>query len=433
MTRVTSVSASTHPKPRKRLGVAAGALFLGVPLGLLLVFLLNPSGPLQTPAVSHYIEHPVEWVEVVMCCVALGGLAFKLWGTLTERGAFGAGLLAGGDGKPVPVEQAAVLLDALERRPARSRDTFLGRRIAAVLEFVRDRRSATELDDQLRTLADADAIALEGSYALIRFITWAIPILGFLGTVLGITQSISGLDPGSLDKDLGKVTGGLAQAFDATALGLGLTMIVMFLTYVVDRVEQGVVQAVDQFADRHLAHRFERPSSAANEVVDAARRSTEVLTDGVERLVEKQAVVWARALEEVNTRRAVGDREAQQQMTAGLEQALERTLAAHEKRLTQVEQQAAAQTTQLIERLASLGKLAEVLARQAETLARLQEGERHLIRLQEDLERNLDALTGAGAFQQAVHSLTAAIHLLTLHAAPTGGRAEGHRRPGAAA
>jgi hypothetical protein len=49
-------------------------------------------------------------------------------------------------------------------------------------------------------------------------------------------------------------------------------------------------------------------------------------------------------------------------------------------------------------------------------LAKVQEGETQLIRLQELLNQNLSALAGAGAFEQAVSSLTAAIHLLTARA-----------------
>jgi len=51
-------------------------------------------------------------------------------------------------------------------------------------------------------------------------------------------------------------------------------------------------------------------------------------------------------------------------------------------------------------------------------LTRVQEGEKQLIRLQEVLSQNLAALAGAGAFEQAVNSLTAAIHLLTARAGP---------------
>src|SRR5262249_20098440 len=131
-------------------------------------------------------------------------------------------------------------------------------RVADVLEFICSRGSARELDDQLRTLTDNDALALEGSYALTRFITWAIPILGFLGTVLGITGAISGVTPEKLESELHTVTDGLALAFDATALGLALTRIRMLVSFLVERVEQSMLESVDRFVDHQLAHRFER-------------------------------------------------------------------------------------------------------------------------------------------------------------------------------
>src|SRR5207237_7353430 len=141
--------------------------------------------------------------------------------------------------------------------------------------FLVFRASAADLDDHLRCLADADALALEGSYALTRFITWAIPILGFLGTVLGITQSIFGITPEKLENSLSEVTDGLALAFDATALALALTMLTMFLSFMVERAEQAILDTVDRYTERELAHRFERTGPAGNEFALVARHHSE--------------------------------------------------------------------------------------------------------------------------------------------------------------
>src|SRR5439155_26266074 len=121
------------------------------------------------------------------------------------------------------------------------------------------------LDDQLRAVADTDALALDNSYALVRFITWAIPILGFLGTVLGITKAIANVTPEVLEHSLSGVTNGLSLAFDTTAVGLALTMATMFLSFVVERLEQSVLERVDHFAEVQLAHRFERGGTSGGE------------------------------------------------------------------------------------------------------------------------------------------------------------------------
>ena len=70
--------------------------------------------------------------------------------------------------------------------------------------------------------------------------------------------------------------------------------------------------------------------------------------------------------------------------------------------------------------------LEDPTAAQTEALVHLQEGETQLVRLQERLQQNLETLADAGTFQQAVHSLTAAIHLMTSQVGT-------QRRPGAAA
>ena len=141
---------------------------------------------------------------------------------------------------------------------------------------------------------------------------------------------------------------------------------------------------------------------------------------------------------------------SQQRLTAALESALERTLESHSRRLAALEKRSLEHGGKLLEQLAGLAKVLQdtdrehqgALARvadgvtaQAAALARLQEGEKQLIRLQELLQQNLSALAGAGAFEEAVHNLTAAIHLLTARTAgaPSGNPGRLSTRPGAAA
>jgi biopolymer transport protein ExbB/TolQ len=426
MTTVSSVRGQARPRN------TLAAFILGLPLAAGILYLMH-FGPLRDTPARRYVSHPVECVEVVLFSCALGALLAKLWTYRTERRACRTEVLPRWDGQPVAVEKAAHLLAELDQVPRRLHGTFLVRRVAAVLDFLCSRGSAAELDDHLRTLADNDSIALEGSYSLIRFITWAIPILGFLGTVLGITGAISGVTPEVLEKSLSTVTDGLALAFDATALALGLTMISMFLTFLVDRCEQGVLEAVDGYADRQLAHRFQRDAVKGEAFAEVVRQQTQVLVQGTEQLVQRQAAVWAQTLEETSRRQAQAEEHAQQHFTLALETALERTLQTHAHRLDAMEKQAATQAGEMADRLAklattvrdtgreqqaALAKVAQAVAAQTEALARLQDGEKQLLRLQEVLHQNLRAVAGTGAFEEAIHSLTAAVHLLTARSTP---------------
>jgi biopolymer transport protein ExbB/TolQ len=444
-----SQSRELSPTRPQRSWTNVAALVVGVPLGFaILAFIQN--GFLGDDQISRYVKHGVEWVEVILFTCALAGLGAKLWGSRVERAACRMNLLPPWDGEPVSVAEAGKLWAKVNQVALRLQNTYLVRRVASVLDFVRSRGSAAELDDHLRTLADNDAQALENSYSLIRFITWAIPILGFLGTVLGITKSISGVTPEVLEHDLSRVTDGLALAFDATALGLALTMLTMFLSFLVDRVEQGVLHAVDRYADAQLAHRFERTGAEGGEFVEVVRHNTQVLIKATEALVQKQAEVWAKAFAEAERRRTEAEQRQQQIVAKALEALLERTLESHAKRLAALEKQVVEQSTGLLERLAAfatavrdsgreqqanMAQVVQSMTAQAEALARLQDGEKQLLKLQEGLNQNLTALAGAGAFEQAVHSLTAAIHLLTARAVPlpSGGTSRLGQRPGAAA
>lgn len=398
------MSAEGAARPR-RASTTGAAFLVGLPLGVGFLALVH-FGPLKNTPLARYLSHGVECVEVVMFAVALGALAAKVWLHRVERKSAKAPILPPWNGKPVPVVEAPRLLAGLGQMPASMRDSALMQRVRAVLDFLARRGSAAELDDQLRDLADADRDALEGSYALVRFITWAIPILGFLGTVLGITGAIAGVTPERLENDLNSVTDGLALAFDSTALALGLTMLTMFLTYLVERLEEGVLHQVDTYVTEHLAHRFERSGPEVGAAVDVVRDSAQLIVSATQEMVRQQMEVWNRALGE----------------------ALERSLQAHAERLAALERQMGAVAQPMTAAVAALARTAEGTQAQATALAGLQQDQAQLLQLQETLARNLEALRGAGAFEEAVHSLTAAIHLLTARAA-----APSARRPGVAA
>ncbi len=424
-------SADTLRRPSTNLA----AFVVGVPLSVVLLLLFH-KGPLHHTFLFRYIERPVEGVELILFCCAVSALGAKLLLSLQERRAFLVEILPPWNGKPVALSEAGNLRAGLYRLPQRLQNTFLVQRMRAVLDFLCQRGSAAELDDQMRALLDSDVVVMEGSYALTRFITWAIPILGFLGTVLGITDAISGATPEVLEKNLSQVTDGLSYAFDATALALSLTMITMFCSFLVERREQSILEAVDHEVERQLAHRFLRIAGDSGPFVEAMRQNTQVLIDATGQLVERQAQVWARALTENERQMHEASARQQEQMAGALEAALKGTLQTHSQLLAGLEKQAIEQSTRLFEQLgalasvvreqgrdqqAALARVGEGLAAQVEALAGLQQGEQRLLQLQAGLQQNLATLAGSGTFEQMLHTLTAAIHLLTARAAGVGG------------
>lgn len=408
------------------------AVFLfGVPLAVGLLALAERDD-FGFAELKRYTVHPVEQAELVLFCCGLCALAGKLLGYLRERAALLRPPLPEWDGMPVAADAARQLKQHLGLQVNALKKTFLGRRVANVLDFVDSRGSAGDLDDQLRCLSDNDALALDGSYSLLRFINWAIPILGFLGTVLGITQAIAGVTPEILEQSLSTVTDGLATAFDTTALALFLTMILMFCNFLTERLEQGVLESVDAYVDDELAHRFERGAKGeAGPVLDAVRQSAQTLLGTTQQLVEKQANLWAATVEKVERRWAEAATKQHERMTAVLEQAFEFALVRYGQRLAELEEKLLERNRALLndvnqlavvlrdtglEQQLGLSRLTDCLGTQIEALSQMQAGEAQLTRLQETLSQNLALLSNTGTFEQAVQSLTAAIHLMTMRA-----------------
>ncbi len=413
----------SHQKPSRQGSSLMSALLLGLPLAAGLLFVLR-FGPWQGTLLDRYSSHPVEQVEIVIFCCALGALWGKFWGVRRQRRALKRDLLPEWDGTALPPSEAPTLLAHLSKLPRRLQKSWIGKRTRDILSFVCRRRSASDLDSHIRAVSDTDAYALENSYSLIRFLIWSMPILGFLGTVLGIAGAIAGVTPEALEQSIGTVTQGLALAFDTTGLALMLTITTMFLNFIVEKQEQSTLDQVDDYIDMHLTHRFIRAEGNQEPVLDAVEAGTKAILDATQLLVKRQAELWASTLAESDQRMMENEKLQHERLTRSLETAMDRALTVHQQRLLAMQQEMEQQTIGSLEPLSNLTEsmrqhqetlqpLTEATQALAGVLAQMQKQEGQLARLQLLLQQNLASLSSTGSFEQAVHSLTAAIHLLT--------------------
>ena len=251
------------------------------------------SGLLESEFVDRYFaNHPVEYAATLLFFIGLAALAIKAVEIAVQYQALGKPLLG-----PIPVGGQPVidcepLARELKRLPPRQQNGYLARRLRDALQYVRRSGSAEAIDDELKYLADVDAGRLYTSYGLVRILIWAIPILGFLGTVIGIAQAMGNLAPQALEDSLPQVMAGLTVAFDTTKLALGLSIVLMFAQFLTDRAENILLAQVDQRVEEELVGRFERVSSGPDGQLVAVRRMVETLIDSTEQLVRQQTDLW---------------------------------------------------------------------------------------------------------------------------------------------
>ncbi len=326
-----------------------------------------------------------------------------------------------------PVDDCKALLRRLDGQPARRQNDRLIRRLRDALEHVQRRGSADTLDDHLKYLADLDAGRSHDSFALVRVIIWAIPILGFLGTVIGITLAIANLAPDALENSLPEVTKGLGVAFDTTALALALSIVLMLAQFVADRIESGLLAQVDVRTTAELEGRFEQIAPGPDGQLVAIRKMAETVVQVTEQLVHRQAELWQASMD-VAAKRWTGMAEAAgNQMQKAMSAALAESLKGYAQQMGSVERSAAERNQHHLqimqETQAKTGQgmvaLQEKMVRQAGVLTKAIEATGKVATLEDTLNRNLASLAGAQNFEKTVMSLAAAIHLLNARLSET--------------
>lgn len=157
-------------------------------------------------------------------------------------------------------------------------DAVLGGRIRRALQHFLTTRNFKEVGDILREESDSDQINCEASYSLVRAFLWAIPILGFIGTVVGVSMAVSEFalvlqggtqEIGAIKAALSNVTNGLAIAFDTTFVALVLSLLVMLVMSAVEKLESAQLQEFEEYCQHNVLRRL--PAAPLAKVLDDDR------------------------------------------------------------------------------------------------------------------------------------------------------------------
>ncbi len=376
--------------------------FLGIGFYAILL-----KGSLEAPLLERYFaSHPVAYVATMMFFIGLAALLVRALNLAGQFFWLGKTRLSPIPSGRQPVSEAGPLLSEIQALPAGAQHGYLGSRLGQAIDSVRRNGSADGLDDDLKYLSDMDADRQHDAYSLVRIIIWATPMLGFLGTVIGITQALGDLATRQLGGDLQVAMQGLLSglyvAFDTTALALSLSILLMFLQFLVERCETQLLSVVDRRTDSELVGRFQQAGSAHDPHLVSVERMCSAVIEASEQLVERQSELWQRSMDEVSKKwEKVG-----KQTGESLADALQGSLAKEAHQQWEPVQEAIDQNGE------QLLTLQSSLSRQLEKLEQLMASTADVVQLETVLQDNLEQLVDAGHFEQAVTSLSAAIQLL---------------------
>lgn len=176
-----------------------------------------------------------------------------------QRRAFHLGLLPTEEGARILIEDARPLQRKIDQMTSRHGPFILANMIRLALGKYVTSRSSHPVIETVRTQAEVDQGRLSTSMATVHYLAWALPAIGFLGTVVGLAGSMSLAPQMNEDTFLAQATGHLTFAFDCTLVALALSLVLMFLLHTIQRHEEALIIDCQQYCLEHLINRTYEP------------------------------------------------------------------------------------------------------------------------------------------------------------------------------
>ena len=189
-------------------------------------------------------------------------LILMIWGTfliadkcihiLKERYLFDIDLL---ESSAADKSGLTTSLEEMEKLPERVKESPLVQTLMASLRRYLITNDVQNTSDAITASVEALGVRLEAENSMVRYLIWAIPSIGFIGTVRGIGQALSQADK-ALAGDIAGMTDSLGVAFNSTFVALVISIGLMFLLHQLQRLQDGLLVDTQEYCDKFLLNRI---------------------------------------------------------------------------------------------------------------------------------------------------------------------------------
>lgn len=226
---------------------------------------------------------PIQWLIMWCFFTALMGLAYKRIEVIKQLKGFTLSIFPSKAGR-IEMKDVPNLLARKEISQG-SQEYALIYRVKQALERVHATNSTKDLIPVLDALAAVDRAIMEASFAGIRFLIYAMPVLGFIGTVYGIGMGIRGFEGViagaenfmAIKPNLISIAKFLGVAFDTTLLGLTCSAITVLLTTLQYKREDDLLSQIEGYCIENLVNRLEERDPGTMAVIGGLGEVREVI------------------------------------------------------------------------------------------------------------------------------------------------------------
>ena len=147
------------------------------------------------------------------------------------------------------------VLETLEGLTIGVRETPLVKILMASLRRFIITNDVQDTSDAIDSSIEALGVKQEAENSMIRYLIWAIPSIGFIGTVRGIGQALSQADQ-ALAGDIAGMTNSLGIAFNSTFVALLISIILMLFLHLLQWLQDRQIVKTQEYCEAFLVNRI---------------------------------------------------------------------------------------------------------------------------------------------------------------------------------
>ncbi len=162
------------------------------------------------------------------------------------------------EGTRILPEDAREFARQIQSLPEVEQRLLLPRSLLGALHRFRATRNIQDVSTTAHGVCEAESERLDSELSMVRYIAWAIPSIGFIGTVRGIGEAL-GQAHKAVEGDISGVTQSLGVAFNSTFAALLISIVLMFLLHQLQLQQDRLVLDAETYLDQHLIQHLQVP------------------------------------------------------------------------------------------------------------------------------------------------------------------------------
>ncbi len=198
---------------------------------------------------------------IILFLWAMTIVGMKTRQTIQQRRLLEYNLIPLSDGMSILPEDARNFARPVQALDPQQKDFLLPKAILTGLQRFQSTKSIQDVSSIIKDTCETEADRMETELSLVRYIAWAIPSIGFLGTVRGIGTAL-GQAYQAVSGDIVGVTVSLGVAFNSTFVALVVSILLMFILHQLQLLQDRLVLDCQHYCDEKLIRNLQVPDKA---------------------------------------------------------------------------------------------------------------------------------------------------------------------------